>query len=216
MEDPLGLTATIINALLFLFISLYLGVFKKNKDASHFLFSFMTFSLFIYSVMEALKFAGDYNLAITMAKLSPSFLALGAYFFLLFTYYLKIGWNRDLAILSFLPIVFVVIFSYEYLIENVKYTHFGWVAIFNFYSLLLYSLLLAAYFIIGLWNLLIIYKNIERELRKRVLYFIIGGVAVILFSLLFILQIMENEYVLPFLNLSLVFLGLLYFYALLK
>ncbi len=216
MEDPLGVVATIINALLFLFISLYILLFKRNKDASHYFFSIMTFSLFIYSVLEAFKFAGDYNLALWMAKISPSFLALAAYFFLLFTYYLKIGWDKELAILSFLPIIFAAVFSFEYLIENIRYTHFGWVEIFNFYSLLLFSILLTAYFLIGLCNLVIIYKNIEKELKIRVLYFIIGGIAVIIFSSLFILQIIENEYFLPFLNLSLVFLGVLYFYALLK
>ncbi len=216
MEDPLGVIATIINALLFLFISLYILLFKNDRDASHYLFSFMTFSLFIYSVMEVIKFTGNYNMALWMAKLSPSFLALAAYFFLLFTYYLKIGWSKSMAILSFLPIVFLVIFSYGYLIENVKYTHFGWVSIFSFHSLILYSLFLATYFILGLWNLLIIYRNIEKELRKKVLYFIIGGIAVISFSLLFILQIKENEYILPFINLSLVVLGLLYFSALIK
>ncbi len=216
MENPVGLIATAVNAFLFLFISLYMLFSRRDKDTSHYLFYLLTLSLFIYSALEGAKFAGDENIALWTARISPSIIALAAYFFILFTYYLKIGWSKELAVISFLPIVFVVIFSYLYLIDGVKYTPFGYVAIFNFKVLVFYSLSLTTYFAIGLLNLSIIYKNVSIDLKRKILYFIIGGVAVIAFSALFILQIMENEYILPFLNLSLVFLGFLYFYALLK
>ncbi len=213
MGDPVGWIATIVNAILFFFVSIYILISKREHNISHYLFFAMNISLFAYSVGEAIKFTDNYSTAIAISKLSPALLSLALYFFTLFTYYLKNGWHRYFALLLFIPIAISMLLS-PYMIQDIRQSIYGWVSIFKMPALGIYYAILGSYLVFSIINLIVVYRSIDSVFRRKILYLIIGNVTVLIFSFLYTLEIIEKEYLLPFMNLSFLILGFIYFYIL--
>lgn len=216
MGEAIGVMATVINAVLFLSLSVYILFSKREKNLSHYFFSIMSVSLFLYSVVEAFKFTEGYDTALLMARIAPSFLALSLYFFVLFTHYLRKGWNLKETIVLFLPIIFAFWISYTHMVNGLRYSHYGWVSVFNIPVLGTYYLIMGSYIILSIVNLFILHRYVEGKFKAKILYLITGSFVVLFLSLLYVLQVIENEYLLPFLNISILILGLIYFYTLIS
>ncbi len=216
MGESIGVIATIINAILFLSVSIYVLFTKGEKNLSHYFFSIMSFFLFLYSIVEALKFTEEYNTALLMARIAPSLLALSLYFFVLFTHYLRRGWNVKEAILLFLPMILAFSISYTHMIDGLRSSSYGWVSMFNMPALAIYYLIMGSYIVLGIANLFILHRYVDGKFKRKILYLIIGSFVVLFLSMLYVLQVIENEYLLPFLNISILILGLIYFYTLIS
>ena len=216
MEDMIGVFASIINAVLFFFISMYIIFIKKDKDVSHYFFVFMTISISLYGLLGIFKYSENYQVALHLSKMSLIFFGTALYFFVLFTYYLRIGINKDVTIFLMFPLLFIIAIALGPLIEGVEPSAYGWLPILNPIYLLIFSISLYIYFILGLYNLIVVYQNIDKLFKIKILYFIIGALVVLIFMIFHSISIILWKSFLPLTEISFVIAGIIYFYALIK
>jgi len=216
MEDVIGIVSGILNATLFFFISLYIIIVKKNKDYSHYFFIFITLSISLSGLFGTFKYTDDYEVALHLSKISIIFLSISLYFFVLFTYYLRIGINKKIPLFLIFPLIFIITLIIGPLIEGIEPTPNTWLFILNPGYLFIFSLFLYLYFFLGLYNLIIVYRNIDRVLKVKILYFVIGALIVLIFMVIHSVVIAIWSTYLPFPDISFILSGILYFYALTK
>ena len=216
MEEPIGILASIINAVLFFFLSLYIIFIKKDKDPSHYFFLFMTISLSLYGLTEIFKYSENYEVALHLSRISPIFVFIALYFFVLFTFYLRIGINKEIFIFLIFPLIFIAGITLGPLIDDVEPSIYGWIPIFNGPYLAIYFFSLLIYFIMGIYNLLWVYGNINTMFKTKILYFVMGALIVLLSAIIQIIEIIFWRNFIPLLDISFFISGIMYFYALIR
>ncbi len=215
MEDPAGVMASIINAVLFFFISLYIVFIKRNKDPSHYFFLFMTISISLYGLSEIFKYSESYQVALHLSRISLILLSIALYFFALFTYYLRIGINKEVPIFLLFITIFTVGIAIGPLIEDVQPSAYGWIPVFNDLYLSLYVFSLYLYLLLGIYNLIVVHQNIDRFFKKKILYLIIGALIVLGATIIQSINAVLGIFF-PLVDLSFFISGIIYFYTLIK
>ncbi len=216
MEDPVGVVASMINAVLFFFISLYIVFIKKDKDPSHYFFLFMTISISLYGLSEIFKYSENYQVALHLSRISLILLSIALYFFTLFAYYIRIGMNKEIPIFLLFVIIFIAGIVLGPLIEDVRPSPYGWIPVFNNLYLSLYLSSLYLYLILGIYNLVVVYRNIDRLFKTKILYLIIGALIVFLAAIVQSINMVVWRSFIPLVDISFFISGLIYFYALIK
>jgi len=216
MDDMMGVFASIINTVLFFFISMYIIFIKRDKDTSHYFFVFMTISISLYGLLGIFKYSENYQVALHLSRMSLIFFGMALYFFVLFTYYLRIGINKEITIFLMFPLLFIIAIALGPLISGVEPSAYGWIPILNPTYLLIFSISIYLYFILGVYNLIVVYNNIDKIFKIKILFFVIGAIIVLIFMILHGISIILWRSFIPLTDVSFVISGMIYFYALIK
>ncbi len=216
MWNPVGLVINVVNIILFGFMLIYVAVYKKSKDISHYLFLLVVQSFLFYSIFDMATYFANREWAIMLFNITPIFLGMSIYFYAVFTLYLKSGFSRDSMVLLLFPMIFVVGVSFGDLAVDVIPRAWGWIPEYNLLYLALYALLFYAYIGFGSYNLYIVYRNVEGEFKKRAFRFFLGSITIIILGTLYVLSVYTGHYTFPLMDLSVMIYGLFHAYSLLK
>ncbi len=214
--NPAGILIGVANIVVFSFMLIYVAVFKREKDVSHYLFLMVVQSFIFYSIFDLATYLADEKWAIILFNITPIFLGLSIYFYTIFTLYLHYGFKSEGMVLLLFPFVFVVGAGFGNLITGVVKEPYGWIPQYNFTYLALYIIFYFSYVSFGTWNLWMVYKNLSGDNKSRAFKFFLGSLVMVILGIFYVIAIIFDFYKFPLLDLSILCYGILHAWSLTK
>ncbi len=175
MKEVFGVAFSLGGATIFFGLSLYI-IFRKNKALSHYFFSIFTFCAGLSELLSFFEFTTTKEIAYHLLKFDLSSLVIGAYFYLLFSYYFRNGFNKKFALISIIPTVAVIFMVFLLMIKGMIMGPYGWVGVYYTQYHLIYGIYGISYIFVGHLILVWVYKELkESYLKKKILLLASGS-----------------------------------------
>jgi hypothetical protein len=214
MYDKFGVVFAVIGASIFYLLSAVI-LSRRDKDTSHYLFSLMAICSGTSELLAFFEFTGTMELAHFLLKFDLSFLALAAYFYLLFADYFREGFNKKFALATAMPAVGVIAMVHTVMIEKMVWGPYGWVGVYKPVWDLTYGVYTIAYlFIVAVifWS---VYKQVKEEpLRWKVKLLFEGSIVLIVGALINVPLIITIGRVFPIIETALMVAAIIFTIAL--
>ena len=216
MKEIFGIAFSLGGAIIFFSLSLYI-IFRKNKDYSHYFFSLFAFFAGLSEILAFFEFTNSKEIAYTLLKFDLSSLAVGAYFYLLFSYYFRNGFNKKFALISIIPTVIVIFIVFLLMIKGMVMGPYGWAGVYYIQYHLIYGIYGISYITTGHLILGWVYRELREDyLKKKILLLVSGSGITVLGSIINIVVIILIGRIFPIIETSLMLTAFIFAIAISK